>query len=281
MDMSPSGSDHEFPSPEPVKRPILLGAAFIGLVCGFIGIFIGLSIGGLRELRNTSALRADPLGAEVIHPGLQAPGSPVVLLGDSRVNQWLPLPEIAGEPATAIGVPGLTASQLAGALSLNSTRLDGRTIIVQIGINDIKSIGYSDRRQDEILESTRDAIASIHRELAESGARVLVMTILPPGPVPFSRRFIWTDRINQSVGVLNDELVEGAIIPSTAVLDVRGLLGDSEGIDPKFANDTLYVNAEAYEALSGAVVEAVRIGTPEANQSSAGEASSATSSTDG
>ena len=258
MNSSPSGSDQEHLAPQPVRRPVLLGAAFLGVICGFVGIFVGLSIGGLRELRNTSALRADPLGAQVIQPALDMATSPVVLLGDSRVSQWFPLPAIAGEPAVAIGVPGLTAPQLSGALALHSNDLTGQTVIIQIGINDLKSIGYSDRSQEEIVEATQEAIRSIYRELVDSGARVLVMTILPPGPVPFSRRFIWTDRINQSVATLNEELVAGEIVPAKSVIDVRGLIGDSSTTDPKYAEDTLHVNTEAYEVLSTAVSEAMR-----------------------
>ena len=246
----------EAEGPRGTGRPVLLGAAFLGLLCGFVGIFIGLSLGGLRELRNTAALRADPLGATSIQARIQSSDSPVLLLGDSRVNQWHPLPEVDGTPVESIGVPGLTATQLAGAIGLLSPDLRERTVLVQIGINDLKSIGYSDRPQEEIVESTREAIATIHDELVRSGARVRVMTVIPPGPVRFSRRFIWTDRINQSVAALNEELVSGALVPEESVLDIREALGGTSSIDPAFARDTLHLKPEGYEALEPLVIEA-------------------------
>ena len=77
MNTPPASPHSEAPVPEPVRRPVLLGAAFIGVVAGFIGIFVGLSIGGLREVRNTAALRSDPLGAAFIHPALDTNEAPV------------------------------------------------------------------------------------------------------------------------------------------------------------------------------------------------------------
>ncbi|MEE2681276.1 MAG: hypothetical protein VX641_02775 [Planctomycetota bacterium] len=258
MSTSMAGNQHGPEGQRPPGRPLLLAASFIGLVCGFIGIFIGLSLGGLRELRNTAALRADPVAATLIEKRLGESEGSLLLIGDSRVSQWAPLPEIDGVRADAIGVPGLAATQLSGALGLIDPDLHGRTVLVQIGINDLKSIGYSHRTPAEIMQSTREAITSIHDQLERCGARVFVMTIIPPGPVPFSRRFIWTDEINQSVRAINADLVAGALVPTDSILDLRGLLGDESTIDPRLAHDTLYISADAYEQLNPAVIESAK-----------------------
>ncbi|MAJ46813.1 MAG: hypothetical protein CBC35_05835 [Planctomycetes bacterium TMED75] len=237
-------------SPAPVRRPVLLGAAFLALVCGFVGIFVGLSIGGLREVRNTAQIRADPVAAEIIIPSLESSDSRLVLLGDSRIAQWAPLPESETCSTVSIGVGGLTAPQLAGCLGLYGGDLSGRTVLVQIGINDLKTIGYSDRSQDEIVEATREAIQVIRDRLVAAGADVRIMTILPPGSVRLARRVIWTPRINQAVAGMNAALRQGEIVPANEVLDLGGVLGTEEQVDPAYSKDALHLNPEGYEALS-------------------------------
>lgn len=247
----------EAASPAPVRRPVLLGAVFLALVCGFVGIFVGLSIGGLRELRNTAKIRADPMAAEIIIPALDSSDSRIVLLGDSRIAQWNPLPESEECSAVAIGAGGLTAPQLAGCVGLYKGDLSGRTVLVQIGINDLKTIGYSDRSQEQIVTSTREAISSIRDGLVASGADVRIMTILPPGAVRLARRVIWTPRINQAVAQLNEALVNGEIVPANEVLDLSELLGTTEQLAPEYSKDALHLNGAGYEVLSEAVQESL------------------------
>ena len=245
------------PSPPPMRRPVLLGAVFLALVCGFVGIFVGLSIGGLRELRNTAKIRADPVAADIILPFLDSADSRLVFLGDSRIAQWNPLPESDGCSSTGIGAGGLTAPQLAGCLGLYEGDLSGRTVLVQIGINDLKTIGYSDRSQEEIVEATRAALQVIRDRLVASGAEVRIMTILPPGAVRLARRVIWTPRINQAVAGINRSLVAGEIVPADEVLDLGDLLGTEEKLAPDYSKDALHLNPEGYQVLSQAVRESM------------------------
>ena len=257
MEPSPPPSPRD--SDDAGRRPALLGAVFIGLLCGFVGIFIGLSIGGLRELRNTSELRADPVGAAVIIPAIEETTAPVLLLGDSRVSNWSPPPRSEDLEWAAIGVPGLTATQLAGATAISDLDLVDRTVLVQVGINDLKTLGYTDRPPEDILEALRSALGRIHQRLEAAGARVMVMTIVPPGPVPFSRRFIWTELIDRSVRQVNDELVAGSIVPSADVIDLRDVVGTDGALSPQLAAGTLELNADGYELISERVVDSLAV----------------------
>lgn len=262
MDQRPPTTPNA-PEAEPGTRPVLLGVVFVGLLCGFIGVFVGLTIGGLRELRNTAELRADPLGTAVLAPALEASDSPVLLLGDSRVADWSPRPTIGGIEADAIGLPGLTAAQLAAAVSARPPGLTGRTVLVQVGVNDLKALGYTDRSPDEVLGALRANLRTIHEALAAQGARPVVLTIVPPGPVPFSRRFIWTELIDRSVAGINRELAEGSIVPASAVIDLRDLVGAEDGLLPEFAAGALELTPEGYQLISDRLAE--RLATPPAS----------------
>lgn len=231
----------------------------VTIVLGIVvALFIGLVLGRLESIRAQAALRSDPIAVKAFNARLAKATNPVILLGDSRVAQWNPTPVIDGVPVSTVGVGGLTAEQLEYAIPFLKTDLRDHIVIVQIGINDLKSIGYTNITKDEITKRTLASIQKIATELAESGARVVITTVIPPGPVSLMRIPIWTSEINAATVEVNRQITEGLIDDADSIVDFTGVLGSPEQIDSRYAKDTLHINTEGYQELSERIEMALK-----------------------
>ena len=219
------------------------------LVMFGVGIWGGLMLGGLRELRAISALRSDPVDLLNLTDRVTAADSDFLLLGDSRVAQWKPAPEIGSSEFGLVGSSGMTAVQMELATRLLADRLSGKTVVVQIGINDLKAIGYMDRDPEEIISETKRTLASIHRTLKKNEVRVFVSTILPPGPVSLARSPIWSDDIRDAVVAVNEALVSGHLMTVDDVVDFGAILGTHRETEAAYSTDTLHLNQSGYKLL--------------------------------
>lgn len=222
-----------------------------------VGIWGGLMLGGLRELRAISALRSDPVDLLNLTDRVTAADSEFLLLGDSRVAQWKPAPEIGSSEFGLVGSSGMTAVQMELATRLLADRLSGKTVVVQIGINDLKAIGYMDRDPEEIISETKRALAAIHRTLKKNDVNVFVSTILPPGPVSLARSLIWSDEIRDAVVAVNEALVSGHLMAVEEVIDFGSLLGTRRETESVYSSDTLHLNRSGYIALNEFLVERI------------------------
>ena len=216
-------------------------------------LFIGLAIGYLQNIRTQAALRSDPVAVNALRAQLSNADQAIIILGDSRVAQWNPLPVIDGNPIIAVGVGGLTAVQLAQAIPNLDFDFDGRTVLVQVGINDLKTLGYTDTSRDAIVRSTTAALQKIASELTAAGAKVVLTTVIPPGPTSLTRRPIWTSETNEATVEVNAHITSDALADVHSIIDFRETLGSPSQIDSRYATDTLHVNAIAYQRLSEAV----------------------------
>ena len=223
-------------------------------VLGIIAaLFIGLAYAYLENIRSQAALRGDPLAMDILERRLAQVAGPVLLLGDSRVAYWNPGPVIDGVRVSTVGAGGLTAVQLAYAIPNFDTSFEGDTVIVQIGINDLKTLGYTAVSREELVERTVGALQEITEQLTHAGARVVLTTMIPPGPVRIARMPIWTDQINSAVVEVNNHIRDGSVADGVLVIDFTGILGSPDEIDARYATDTLHLNSEAYQRLSEAL----------------------------
>ena len=237
------------------KAARVIIAILIVVISSGAGFWAGLMLGGWRELRTVSALRSTPIDLLSLTDRVTASDSEFLLIGDARVARWSPAPELRSSTFDLVGSAGMTAVQLELAMEFIAPRLAGKTIVVQIGINDLKAIGYMDRDPEAIVSETKRSLAAIHRTLKRNDVRVLVSTIIPPGPVGFARRPIWDDRIRDAVASVNEALVSGHLVAVEDVVDFGSLLGSTHKTDSVFCADTLHLNRSGYELLDACLIE--------------------------
>ncbi|MHC4948583.1 MAG: SGNH/GDSL hydrolase family protein [Planctomycetota bacterium] len=233
---------------------IVLGLALVASIAGNVVL-----------LRRGRALYRDLLLARVEPPvatryegenrKLAAPAAGetrVVLLGDSRVKAWRPGPGGDGIEIVNRGHGGDTTTALLARHRRDALDLDPHVLVLQAGINDLKAIGVAPERADRIVAVCATNLRRIVEAARDEGVVVVVLPVLPPGPIELARRLVWSPRIETAVAEVNDALADLAA-PGVLVVDCGPLAGADGRLRPAYARDALHLNEAGYAALDGIV----------------------------
>jgi lysophospholipase L1-like esterase len=202
------------------------------------------------ELNQT---RLDPLGLSyyaVNSPAVDKPSrSRVVFFGDSRAASWIP-PKIDRYEFINRGIPSQTSVQTIDRFSAHVSSLKPDIIIIQVGVNDLKTIALFPERKQEIITNCKTNIQRIIQVSRKLGAVVMVTTIFPAGEVPLERKPFWSDEIGLAIKQVNTYIATLAD-DKTIVFDTYALLADRHGLMlPQYRLDELHFNQQGYKILN-------------------------------
>jgi len=171
--------------------------------------------------------------------------------GDSRIADWRAPPVLQGYRLVNLAHGGQTSGQLLAQLRMQPP-VTSELSVLGVGINDLHPIGSLPRLRADILRQLRSNYAEVLDALQARSRRVVVMTVIPPGPVPFQRRPLWDGTTRSEVRAFNQFVQDIAAARGMPLLDAERLLGDGTGnlraeyVDPSFF---LHVNSAAYAIL--------------------------------
>ena len=226
-----------------------LGLAIIGCSIIVNVLLYGRAKQYYIELNQT---RLDPLGLsnypQNTQPVANASKSRVVLFGDSRAASWLS-PQIEGYEFVNRGIPSQTSIQTIDRFSAHVRPLKPNIVVIQVGVNDLKTIALFPERKQEIIANCQANIKRIVRETQSLGAVAIVTTIFPVGEVPLERKPFWSDDIAVAIKEVNTYIATLAD-DKTIVFDTFSLLADARGMMlSKYRLDELHFNAQGYALL--------------------------------
>lgn len=203
--------------------------------------------------------RLDPLGLSYypispIQQGFPDTDLPkIVLFGGSRAAAW-PSPDLRQFEFINRGIGSQTSVQALKRLDYHVTPLKPRVVVVQIGINDLKTIPLFPDRKESIIHNCRENIRQIIAKSTEIGATVILTTIFPSGKVPIERRFFWSDDIALAINEVN-AYIRSLATEKVIVFDAFSILTDSKGgVRPEYSKDLLHLNAAGYKMLNNEFV---------------------------
>lgn len=201
--------------------------------------------------------RLDPLGLRN-YPMNAKPGvtdvSRVVFFGDSRAEAWTS-PDLDRYEFVNRGISAQTSVQSIQRFSPHVSSLKPNVIVIQIGVNDLKTIALFPERTEEIVRNCQVNIQRIVAESKKLGAVVIITTIFPIGEVPLERRPFWSDEIGTAVKEMNQYITTLAD-DRVFVLDTFSLLSDRQGqMLRQYSSDELHVNEAGYAVLNQKLVE--------------------------
>ncbi|MGK7904055.1 MAG: SGNH/GDSL hydrolase family protein [Hormoscilla sp.] len=208
------------------------------------------------ELNET---RLDPLGLSHYPINLQqlpnANKMRVIFLGDSRAASWI-APQLDGYRFINRGVCSQTSVQTIGRFAEHLGFLqDGDVVVIQVGINDLKTIALFPERRQSIVANCKNNIQAIVEASRKKGATVIVTTIFPVGEVPLERKPFWSDAIDRAITDVN-AYIETLAEDGSHLFDVFSLLADSEGMmQQQYAKDELHLNERGYAILNQKLVQ--------------------------
>ncbi|MGB3652923.1 MAG: GDSL-type esterase/lipase family protein [Rivularia sp. (in: cyanobacteria)] len=178
----------------------------------------------------------------------------VVFFGDSRADGWIS-PNINGYEFINRGIHAQTSVQIVQRFKYHVNSLKPNIVIIQVGVNDLKTVALFPERRNSIVANCRGNIKRIVDESKNLGAVVILTTIFPVGEAPIQRQPFWSDDIRSAVEEVNAyiaTLAEDKVI----IFDSFSILADSQGMMlQKYGSDELHLNDRGYEILNKQLVQ--------------------------
>jgi lysophospholipase L1-like esterase len=204
--------------------------------------------------RETQILRLYPSGSPEEMRAFQvcgdsASGTRTLLLGDSRISYWKPLPQNHGNCWINAGMPGATTAQLLLRVESYLSESRASVVVLQIGINDLKAIGVIPGQRDTIVSNCINNTKKIIEIVEKQKCQLLLMGIIKPGKPEILRKWAWSSAIIEAVNSVNTQLAELAS-DTIHYVDVNPCLSESDYIDKRFTDDCLHLNQAAYRLIN-------------------------------
>ena len=205
------------------------------------------------ELNRT---RLDPVGLSAYDATTAPLKSSVVrflFYGDSRAYTW-PMP--TGFEAWEVfnhGIGGQTTAQILARFDDHLVPLQPDLVLIQAGINDLKTIGLFPAQRDEIVANCKKNLAAMVQRATAQGATVILTTVFPTAQPSLLRRPFWSDAVGEAIVEVN--LYLKTLAGDRVVLfDSAALLVGADGaIQPVYSYDLLHLNQAGYAALNAAL----------------------------
>ena len=237
--------------------------SYSNIVIGLLVMFLLLSVAlnyylfnrGREYYLEVNAVRLDPLGLDYydVSPDQKDYTDPdlttVVFFGDSRAASW-PAPGVDQFEFVNRGIGSQTSKQTVSRFDYHVRPLRPQVIIVQTGINNLKTIPLFPEQEGAIIADCKEDIQQIVLKSGELGATVILTTIFPLGQVPIERKPFWSDDVVPAVEEIN-AYIRSLKGESVLIFDAYSvLLGEGGAINPEYSQDLLHLNAAGYKALN-------------------------------
>ncbi|MBK8797966.1 MAG: SGNH/GDSL hydrolase family protein [Anaerolineales bacterium] len=179
----------------------------------------------------------------------------VVFFGDSRAANWTAPDQIKSVTFVNRGVGNQTTAQIVGRFQAHVPPLQPQIIVIQAGINDLKTIPLFPDEKESIIRNCKANLKQIVELSTATGAQVVVTTIFPLGKLPVERRPFWSDDVAIAINEVNS-FIETLASDQVTIFHTEDVLANSDGIvDPQYSQDFLHLNPTGYAALNEAIYE--------------------------
>jgi len=203
-------------------------------------------------------VRLDPWGLKAYpleqKPRQHATTEPrVVFFGDSRAAGWT-IPPMRGYEFINRGISSQTSVQVLNRFDAHVRPLQPDVVVVQVGINDLKTIPLFPARRKAIVADCEQNIRQIVEESRQLGAVVILSTIFPAGEIPLERQPFWSEEVEGAIVEVNRHIAMLAQ-ERVLVLDAFSLLADQQGgLRREYTKNELHLNERGYERLNLALM---------------------------
>ncbi|MCB8928084.1 MAG: SGNH/GDSL hydrolase family protein [Ardenticatenaceae bacterium] len=211
-----------------------------------------------------NATRLDPLGLSEFPVGEGVMKEEVgvrtaVFFGDSRAAQWPDLDGLEGYRFFNRGIGSQTSVQVAARFQAHVAPLEPDVIIVQMCINDLKTIPLFPQNEQAIIQNCLANIDQVLAEAEQLGTQVILTTVFPVGDVPLERRIVWSPAIAEAVKTVNEQIRSKAS-DTVFIFDSYALLADTQDkLALEFAHDELHLNDAGYTHLNANLIQYLHV----------------------
>ena len=178
-----------------------------------------------------------------------------VFFGDSRAYQW---PDPAGIDQFEFvnrGIGAQTSVQMVERFDDHLLPLQPDVVLIQICINDLKTIPLFPQSTSEIIQNCKHNIEWSVQEIVAQGGTVILTTTFPLGKLPLERRLFWSEDVQAGLDEVN-KFIDSLAGEKVIVFDAGEVLANEQGIvKVEYRWDFLHLNKRGYEALNQKLVK--------------------------
>jgi len=204
--------------------------------------------------RKNALLRVDPLeftGVKALDTTAEIEDSEIWMIGDSRVRRWPEKLLRNNNTIANLGVEGQTSSQVLYRLMSYLETDTPSLIILEAGINDLKTIGIDANLYESITQQYLKNIEQMIHLCRVRNIRMILIDIFPVGKIELPRRLIWNNAVNKAIDAVNLTLKSYCDDHLVFYFNADAILSDNgTTVRPEYQDDFLHINAMGYEALS-------------------------------
>ncbi|HOP65050.1 MAG TPA: GDSL-type esterase/lipase family protein, partial [Spirochaetota bacterium] len=173
----------------------------------------------------------------------------VLFFGDSRICQWENLPDINNCETINRGIGGETTAGALLRIEKDVLELKPDITVIQLGINDLTTIGLLPDRYGFIKQTCIKNLERIIDTLTLKKVNVVVLTVIPNSEVSLVRRLFWSDEIEEAIRDVNSRIVnmENDFVH---VIKCDEIFHDKNNIKSEYYKDTLHINQKGYGELN-------------------------------
>jgi lysophospholipase L1-like esterase len=176
----------------------------------------------------------------------------IIFFGDSRIAHWEPLPFLKNCQLINHGIGGQTTAQTLLRIKKDIIQLRPAIVVLQVGINDLKTIGIFPQIKNDIISSCWKNLNAIVDQITKNDIQVVVLTVFPTGPVSLFRRPIWSNDVCRGVEEIN-KMIRSLEGQGITVIDCDSILTSGKSIKTEYVKDTFHLTSAGYEALNNSL----------------------------
>lgn len=232
---------------------------YIGITLILLALSLGLNLylyrKGMEYYLSLNETRLDPLGLHLKsqQPPRSSTSKTIAVFGDSRAGQWSKPPGLEEFTWINLGMSGQTSAQVLGRFLPQVAPIQPDILLVQVCINDLKTIPLFPKSQAWIVTNCKNNIQTIVEEARTRKIVVILTTVMPLGRIPWERQWIWSDDVSLSITEVN-QFIRQLQGNGVYVFDTVPILADETGLVKKeFSRDFLHLNSAGYQALNQAL----------------------------
>lgn len=173
-------------------------------------------------------------------------------IGDSRIAHWDNIAQIIPpERFCNLGIDGQTSAQVLERARYYFKTDSADYVFIQVGINDLKTIGFYPGKYQWIKELTKNNLISLIDLCIENKADPVFISIFPTGRVELKRKLFWNDKIDVAVNEINLEIAAYCKQKSVSFFDGYQILrGENSKMNQTYEKDCLHLNEQGYQTLN-------------------------------
>ena len=176
----------------------------------------------------------------------------VVLFGDSRVQNWIPLPEIDNTAIINAGINGETTTEMRRRFDHDVLRHKPDIVVMQAGVNDLTAaVTRGVKDPQKLVDIMHSNMQYYIDALKDQNIKLVITSIFPNSAYSVPKKLFWRNSLSVDITQSN-KVIEGfAKSAGVTYLDLSQVFfGDSSTLDSSLFIDTLHINDTAYGQIN-------------------------------